>query len=324
MALAAFSRTRTFMKTLALLYDAAGHDRKVDDLDKVDPSSLGPEQLLWVDVNEFDDGQLHGLPPHLPVAEVSLEELGNLQIFDDHYRFAIPLHDKQQSQLGFVVGKTWLLTLSKVRPSFFDDFVEADKGETLKGRMSPTALTATLLMRQLDSYSNELALVDTAIDKLDETILRSREKRTPLGVLAALRRRVAGLRAGLGHQRDVIHSLIGPDFFAHVTSADQPFLVETNRVFERVEDDVARARDTIIGSFELYASRVAQDTNQLLKALTIATVVTGIVGAVAGIFGMNFDTPIAHTGLNGFLLVTGAMLFASVVLLAVAVWRRWI
>ena len=198
------------MKTLALLYDAAGHDRKVDDLDKVDPSSLGPEQLLWVDVSEFDDGQLHGLPPHLPVAEVSLEELGSLQIFDDHYRFAIPLHDKEQSQLGFVVGKTWLLTLSKVRPSFFDDFVEADKGETLKGRMSPTALTATLLMRQLDSYRNELALVDTAIDKLDETILRSREKRTPLGVLAALRRRVAGLRAGLGHQRDVIHSLIGP------------------------------------------------------------------------------------------------------------------
>jgi Mg2+ and Co2+ transporters len=122
----------------------------------------------------------------------------------------------------------------------------------------------------------------------------------------------------------VIHSLIGPDFFAHVTSADQPFLVETNRVFERVEDDVARARDTIIGSFELYASRVAQDTNQLLKALTIATVVTEIVGAVAGIFGMNFDTPIAHTGLNGFLLVTGAMLFASVALLAVAFWRRWI
>ena len=111
------------MKTLALLYDAAGHDRKVDDLDKVDPSSLGPEQLLWVDVSEFDDGQSHGLPPHLPVAEVSLEELGSLQIFDDHYRFAIPLHDEDQSQLGFVVGKTWLLTLSKVRPSFFDDFV---------------------------------------------------------------------------------------------------------------------------------------------------------------------------------------------------------
>lgn len=312
------------MITRALLYDASGHDRKVDDLAQVDPSLLGPEQLLWVDVSDFGPGHVHGLPPHLPISEVSLEELGGLQIFDDHYRFAIALQDLKRSKLGFVVGKTWLLTLSETRPSFFDEFVEADRGETLKGRMSPTALMATLIIRQLEIFRNEVASVDGAIDKLDETILRSREKRTPLGALAVLRRRVAALRAGLGDQRAVIHSLVGPDFFAHVTSDDQPFLVEINRVFERMEDDVSRARDTVIGSFELYASRVAQDTNQLLKALTIATVITGIVGAVAGVFGMNFDTFIPHTGMNGFLIVTGGMLFASAVLVAIAVWRRWI
>ena len=312
------------MKTRALLYDAAGQDREVEDLCKIDPSSLGPEQLLWVDVSELSEGEVHGLPPHLPASEVSLEELGSLQIFDDHFRFAISLHDADRSKLGFVVGDTWLLTLGKTRPAFFDEFVEADRGETLKGKMSPTALVATLLSRQLEAFRTEVGSVDTAIDKLDETILRTREKRTPLGDLAVLRRRVAGLRADLGNQRAVFHSLIGPDFFAHIASADQPFLAETNRVFERVEDDVTRARDTIIGSFELYASRVAQDTNQLLKALTIATVITGIVGAVAGIFGMNFDTPIPHTGMNGFLLVTGGMLFASVALVAVALWRRWL
>ena len=312
------------MKTQALLYDAAGHDRQVDDLAKLDPSELGSEQLLWVDVSEFGEGQVHGLPPHLPISEVSLEELDSLQIFDDHYRFAIGLHDQGGSKLGFVVGKTWLLTLSKTRPQFFDEFVEADRGETLKGKMSPTALMATLLIKQLEVFRKEVASVDNAIDKLDETILRSREKRTPLGALAVLRRRVAGLRTGLGDQRAVIHSLIGPDFFAHVGSADQAFLVETNRVFERMEDDVNRARDTVIGSFELYASRVAQDTNQLLKALTIVTVITGIVGAVAGVFGMNFDTSIPHTGMNGFLVVTGTMLITSVALVAVAIWRRWI
>jgi hypothetical protein len=121
------------MKTLALLYDAAGHDRKVDELDKVDPSSLGPEQLLWVDVSEFDPGQLHGLPPHLPVTKVSLEELGGLQIFDDHYRFAITLHDKEQSKLGFVVGKTWLLTLSKMRPPFSTILSKRTRERHLRG-----------------------------------------------------------------------------------------------------------------------------------------------------------------------------------------------
>jgi hypothetical protein len=46
---------------------------------------------------------------------------------------------------------------------------------------------------------------------------------------------------------------------------------------------VARARETIIGSFDPYTTRVAQETNQLVKALTIATVVTGVIGCAARI-----------------------------------------
>jgi len=58
--------------------------------------------------------------------------------------------------------------------------------------------------------------------------------------------------------------------------------------------------------------------------LTIATVITGVIGAVAGIFGMNFDTPVAHSGLPGFLIVTGAMIAASMTIVFLAIWRRWV
>jgi Mg2+ and Co2+ transporter CorA len=58
--------------------------------------------------------------------------------------------------------------------------------------------------------------------------------------------------------------------------------------------------------------------------LTIATVITGVIGAVAGVFGMNFDTPIAHSGLHGFLLITGTMIAVSVGIVGVALWRRWV
>ena len=125
-------------------------------------------------------------------------------------------------------------------------------------------------------------------------------------------------------QRKVVQGLVAPDFAAHVTDDDRGFLAEVNRLFERLEDDVSRARDTVIGSFELYASRVAQDTNQLLKVLTIATVITGVIGAVAGVFGMNFDTPFAHSGLAGFLVVTGTMVAVSIVIVMLAIWRRWV
>lgn len=304
----------------AILYDAAGHDREVD-LETVEIDALAKQQLLWI---ALIGSRSVILPQQVRSALGSEDNVGSLEIFDEFYRFGIPLRDPPHSCLRFAIGQSWVLTASEKRPKFFDEFVEADQGETLKGRMTSTAFMASLLMRHFDGFREEIAGVDVAIDKLDDTILRGREKRSPLNSLASLRRRVADLRAVLADQRSVIHGLIAPDFLAHVSEADREFLVEANRLFERLEDDIGRARDTVVGSFELYASRVAQDTNQLVKVLTIATVITGVVGAVAGVFGMNFDTPVAHSGLPGFLVVTGAMIAVSVGIVALAVWRRWV
>lgn len=303
-----------------ILYDAEGHDREVD-LDSVDIEALGNKQLLWVDRSGSEAVEL---PKEMQSALGTSDDAGTLEIFDHFYRFCIPSADEPEACVRFAVGPSWLLTASENRPKFFDEFVRADQGETLKGKMTSTAFMASLLMRHLDGFREEIAGVDVAIDKLDEAILRGREKRSPLSALATLRRRLADLRSILKAQRAVIHGLVAPDFLAHVSETDRDFLSEVNRIFERLEDDVARARETVIGSFELYASRVAQDTNQLVKVLTIATVITGVIGAVAGIFGMNFDTPVAHSGLPGFLIVTGAMIAASMTIVFLAIWRRWV
>ena len=303
-----------------ILYDADGPDRDVD-LAAIDINRLGTQQLLWVDLIGSTPIEL---PEQMQSALGAPDDAGSLEIFDQFYRFCIPTRDLDETCLRFAVGKSWVLTASERRPKFFDEFVEADQGETLKGKMTSTAFMASLLMRHLDGLREEIAGVDVAIDKLDDTILRGREKRSPLASLAALRRRLAGLRVVLRGHRSVVHGLIAPDFLAHVSEADREFLVEANRLFERLEDDVTRARETVIGSFELYASRVAQDTNQLVKVLTIATVITGVIGALAGIFGMNFDTPVAHSGLPGFLAVTGAMVAVSVGIVALAIWRHWV
>lgn len=304
----------------AILYDAAGHDSEVE-LKSVKIDKLGKEQLLWVDL---DGASPSSLPEPLRSALGSAENVGSLEIFEEFYRFGVPLRDDGNSCLRFAVGRTWVLTASEKRPNFFDEFIKADRGETLKGKMTPTALTSSLLIRYLDGFREEIASVDLAVDELDETILRSREKRSPLNSLAGLRRRLANLRSVLIGQHRVIHGLVAPDFVAHVTTADQELLAEVNRIFERLEDDIARARETVVGSFDLYASRVAQDTNQLIKVLTIAAVITGVIGAVAGIFGMNFNTSIPQTGMIGFLLVTAAMVAVSSGIIIVAIWRRWV
>ncbi len=307
----------------AILYDAAGRDRECD-LAKIDLGELGKDQLLWVDLSGTKVADTSFVPEPLRQSVGQVDDVGRLELFDDFYRFSVPLLEPVDSHLQFVVGKSWVVTMSERRPAFFDELIDADQGETLKGRMTATAFAASLLMRHFDVFREQITEVDVAIDHLDETILRSREKKSLLLTLAALRRRLSRLRVVLKDHRGVIRGLIGPDFLSHVAPSDRDFLVESNRLFERLEDDVGRARETVIGSFELYASRVAQDTNQLIKVLTIATVITGIIGAVAGIFGMNFDTPIAHSGLEGFLIITGLMVASAAGIVAFALWRRWV
>lgn len=65
------------------------------------------------------------------------------------------------------------------------------------------------------------------------------------------------------------------------------------RCFERTLDAIDHGRELMQCSFDLFNIRVADSTNDLVRRLSFVTVMLGCVGAVARIFGMNFETP--HT-----------------------------
>ena len=312
-------------KIKALLYNAAGHDEVIATAD-IDFASLNKNKLLWIDGPTEKVAKLDALPEDLARAVHTDAQTSTLEIFDSCYRFFVPVLDSGSTlrTLTFLVGKGCLITMCDHRPDFMDRFVETDRGETLNGKLTPSALAASLLAELLDDYRKAIADIDRRIDKLDEDILCVREKHTPLNTLATLRRRVSRLRLSLGDMGGTIHALTRPDVLVHIDDSDHTYFESTSRTLDRLDDAVARARETIIGSFDLYTTRVAQETNQLVKALTIATVITGVIGCAAGVFGMNFDTPFFHSGLVGFLGVTLAMVATSLAIVMIAIWRRWL
>ena len=60
------------------------------------------------------------------------------------------------------------------------------------------------------------------------------------------------------------------------------------------------------------------------RRLTFVTVMLGMVGAVAGVFGMNFETPYTQTGIVGFWIVLGALSAFIVAATILAQRRGWI
>jgi Mg2+ and Co2+ transporter CorA len=308
-----------------VLYNAAGHDEEIEGQD-IDFAKLNKSQLLWISGPSAEILKLSGLPKGVKAAVTADAGSANLEIYDTCYRFFVPPADLKapaDTPLLFVVSPLCLITVVNGRPSFMDRFVETDRGESLNGKLTASALAAALLSEMLDDYRLAIASIDREIDKLDESILSAREAKEPLNKLATLRRQVSKLRAAIGETGSTVHALTRPDFFAHIEGSDHCYFEAISRTLDRLDDSVARGRETIIGSFDLYTTRVAQDTNQLVKALTIATVVTGVIGCAAGVFGMNFDTPFFHSGIFGFAIVTAAMVMASIIIISVAIWRRW-
>ena len=132
------------------------------------------------------------------------------------------------------------------------------------------------------------------------------------------------MRGVLSDLRPIVTALIRPDFLPEMTAEDREHLRHLEASFEKLSDEIVRLRETVVGSFELYATQIAQNTNRLLKALTILTLGIGLIGAGAGIMGMNFKLDWFDHGVSAFVpvVVTMAALFVVTVILALDAYRR--
>lgn len=318
--------------TETYFFDAAGRDKRVTLSDKI-LRNVKPQQLIWIDAERNDEGAITDAAKILSIDEETLKALlmdkarTQLTQFDGYFTFSAQLPPKtgrQDARLDFVIAQTWLLTVRDCEIPYLAAFRDQDRAEAYHGHLTPAALAASLLDRHLDSFQLEIADIQHAIDKIDNDILTEGETRPPLRNLSRLHRQCAQIRRLLAEHRPLFHGLLRADFSIMADDQDSVFFRDLEQHFELTEQMLDRTREMVVGSFELYSTRTAQDTNELLKALTITTVIIGSVGAIAGVFGMNFETPYSESGSMGFYVTVGAMAMLALSIWKLAVWRNWL
>lgn len=331
------------MTVAAYLYDTEGHDREVEVSDEL-LASLGPERLLWIDVDQRSESDLKQIAETLEIDPKSLDSLlrpGELQIenYGRYTQISVETapatlseedagtetgNGHRGTRLDFLVSDKWLLTVHDGKIDFVEAFRTRDKAETTVGTLSPYDFAASLLDAHLEAFFEEVARIEAMIDRLDEQALVKPSSSLLLGRMVALRRRVSRLRTLLSHQRGVFYALSRPDLRGTSDSDATPhFQVLVGR-FERAIDEVEHARDLVVGSFELFSSRTAEQTNELVKVLTYLTAVIGLCAAVAGLLGMNFKADIFETADQGFYTTVIALVLVVITATLVARWRNWI
>ena len=123
--------------------------------------------------------------------------------------------------------------------------------------------------------------------------------------------------------RDVIYSLSRADFqqIAESDSLEQYKMLNTH--FENAVDAIESSRDTVLSTFELYATRSAHQMNIFIQRLTFLTVLIGSLGVVAGILGMNYKVDFFESS-SGFWLTIAGMAVIVVALTILGRVKRWI
>ncbi|HUG65079.1 MAG TPA: CorA family divalent cation transporter [Gaiellaceae bacterium] len=95
---------------------------------------------------------------------------------------------------------------------------------------------------------------------------------------------------------------------------------------DRLEEAVQAARDSresVVGSFDVLITSTSHRTNEIMKVLTLASVLLLPGALIAGVMGMNFRVGLfEHTML--FWVMIGTMLAVAFVTLGVARMRDWI
>lgn len=226
-------------------------------------------------------------------------------------------------EVDLFIGERYLVTIHKKRILAIENTVKR-VGTDIRGVLDAgiDVLLHSVLDQIVDAYFPILDQMQEKVDKLEDLATDS-PKRIVLRKINRMKRDLLAFRRTIAPQRDVLNSL---------TRGEIPFIREPSRVYLRdVQDHLTRVvetielyRDLISGARDVYLSSLSNNLNQVMKTLTIITVVALPMNLVTGFFGMNFDAlPEIHSR-RGFWGAMAFMLAAVAGLLTLFWKKKWI
>lgn len=181
-----------------------------------------------------------------------------------------------------------------------------------------------LIMDNLaDDFMTVLVSMDDVVDMIQDEVLRGPTRRTLRRILW-IKRAALRLHRSLSPQREVLNRL-ARDAYSQIDARDRVYFRDVYDHHVRLHDNVETLRDLISSALETYLSALSNRTNDVMKILTIVTVMFMPMSTMFGFFGMNFfaENLALHTRLPANALFWGSLTATIVAPVAIAVWARW-
>jgi magnesium transporter len=298
------------------------------------PGRLKGSMLLWVDVDRESEQSARDVAEAFGLHDDTRERLASSSpgraVFSDRgsyihvTAFAPNEEDGELVPVECVVGENWVVTAHDRPVPVLDEFAERVSGSGETGELDGPAFLAALLEWVLGSYSKAFERIEHRLEDFDVQAMRGEgDADKDIEQLVSVRRKVGGLRRALSDHRSTLVALTYPELEALGDHESGERFRSLLQRFESTVQEARDAREVVVGSFDVLIARTGQRTNEIMKVLTLASVILLPGALVAGVLGMNFKVGLFETSWLFYIVVLLIVAFAPLVV-GLAKLRDWI
>ena len=219
--------------------------------------------------------------------------------------------------------ENWVVTAHDQPIPVLDEFAERVSGSGDTGTLDGPGFLAALLEWVLGAYTAAFERIEQRLEDFDVHAMRGEGADKDIEKLIDMRLEVGNLRRALAAHRSALVALTHPELEALGSNASGERFQSLFTRFEATLQEARDAREAIVGSFDVLIARGGHHTNQIMKVLTLASVILLPGALLAGVMGMNFKIGLFANG-SLFWVVVAVIVAVAPLTIGVAKLRHWI
>lgn len=260
-----------------------------------------PGYTHWIRVRGLGDAKLiEKIGAHFNINSLVLEDIANIHQrpkFDeyDHYVFLVSrlIHFTENNELlnnqfSALITDKVIITFEETHEECFDAVkkrLAAGKGviRTAGPAYMGYALTDTIL----DRYFALLAQVGDSLDDVEDRLYQQDANKSIMYETQQLKRMLIIVQRASWPERDKINEMLRTEH-PLITAEVKTFLRDAYDHCVQIMDLIENYKEITSNMLDIYLSMVSNRMNEIMKVLTIISVIFIPLTFIAGIYGMNF------------------------------------
>src|SRR5687767_3606784 len=205
------------------------------------------------------------------------------------------------SELNFFLGKNFLVTYHEVPLRSVQSTEERCLRGTVHIARAPDRVAHTLLDGIVENYKPALEELSLEISELEDQVIQCPTKAT-LNHILQIKKEVLHLRQIIGPQREVLAHFARGEFKlirAHLV----PYYRDVYDGLNHISELAQSYTDSLTGILQVYLNMSSNQTGEVVKLLTMITVITTPAMMIGTWYGMNFDSMPEVNWKFGYLVV---------------------